>query len=90
MGLALGPNFSRPPHAAGFSPYQSYVSSPAPNSTTREFVEDALPAALAGGFPAHLGRDHRNDADDLRLRCEPVRIEVVGRPGKVFVACGRG
>src|SRR5262249_39184095 len=28
---------------------------------------------------------HRNDMDDLRLRCKPVGIEVVGRPEKVFV-----
>jgi hypothetical protein len=29
-----------------------------------------------------LGRDHRNDADDLRLRCKPIWIEAIGGPGR--------
>jgi hypothetical protein len=34
---------------------------------------------------AHLGCDHRDHADDLRLRCKPVGIELVGRRGKVLM-----
>jgi hypothetical protein len=44
-----------------------------------------LPVALAGSFSSDLGRNHRNDADDLRLRGKPVRIEAIGRPGNVVV-----
>jgi hypothetical protein len=31
-----------------------------------------------------LCRHHRDNADDLRLRCEAVGIEAVGRPGKIL------
>jgi hypothetical protein len=50
-----------------------------------ELSEDALPLALARSFTPDLSRDHRHDTNDLRLRGKPVRIEVVGRPGKIFV-----
>jgi hypothetical protein len=48
-------------------------------------AEDALPIALAGSFSPDLGRNHRNDADDLRLRGKPVWIEAIGRPREVVV-----
>jgi len=40
---------------------------------------------IAPRFDTNLGRDQSNDADDLRLRCKPVWIEAIGRPGKVVV-----
>ena len=43
--------------------------------------KSALPLARAPR--PDLGRDHRDDADDLRLRRKPVRIEAVGRPGQI-------
>ena len=50
-----------------------------------EFFEEAAPFALAARFLPDLGGDHRHDADNLRLRCQPVWIEAVGGPGKVVV-----
>ena len=42
-------------------------------------------AALAGSFIPDFSGHYRNHADDLRLCCKPVWIEVVGGPGKVVV-----
>ena len=50
-----------------------------------KLAEAALPVALAGSFSPDLGRDHRNDADDLRLRGKPVWIEAISRPRQVVV-----
>jgi hypothetical protein len=41
-----------------------------------------LPLAPAVCFVTNLGRHHCDDADDLCLRCKPMRVELVGRPGK--------
>ena len=41
-----------------------------------KLAEDAVPVALAGSVSPDLGRNHRNDADDLRLRGKPVWIDV--------------
>jgi hypothetical protein len=41
--------------------------------------------ALAGSFSPDLGRNHRYDADDLRLRGKPVWIGAIGRPRQVVV-----
>src|SRR6516162_9875648 len=41
--------------------------------------------ALMARLDPDLGGDNRHDADDLRLRCMPVGIEVVGRPRKILV-----
>jgi hypothetical protein len=50
-----------------------------------KLAEDALPVTLAACFVADFGRDYCHDTNDLGLRCKPVRIEVVGRPGQVVV-----
>ena len=47
--------------------------------------EDTIAIAFPARLDPNFGSDHRNDADDLRLRCEPVWIEGIGRPGKVVV-----
>ena len=31
-----------------------------------------------------LGRNHRDNTDDLSLRRKPVGIEIIGRPRKIF------
>jgi hypothetical protein len=51
----------------------------------RHLCEKAPAIALAARLDPDLGRDHRHHADDLRLRCKPVRIEAIGRPRKVVV-----
>jgi hypothetical protein len=48
-------------------------------------VEDTLPVALAACLVSDFGGDHRHDADNLRLRGKPVRIEIVGRPRQIVV-----
>jgi len=45
-------------------------------------------ALVARLFP-DLGGDHRHDADNLRLRCQPVWIEAVGRLGGVVMHASR-
>jgi hypothetical protein len=52
---------------------------------TREICEDAIPFAIAARLDPDLGRDHRNDADGLHLRCKPTWIEAIGQPRKVVV-----
>ena len=50
-----------------------------------EPLESMLPLVRAARLDPGLGRDHRDDAGSLRLRCQPVRIEAVGRPRKIIV-----
>ena len=76
---------TRRPRAARFFPCTSLYLVTGTELAPREFFEDARPVALAGSFTPDLSGDHRHRADDLRLACKPVRIEFVGRPGKVLV-----
>ena len=85
MAEAIGKFSRRPPRHPGFPRTCLGVTKAAAELARRKLFEDALSVALAGSFAPDFGRDHRYHADDLRLRCKPVWIEIVGRPGKVFV-----
>jgi hypothetical protein len=52
---------------------------------TGEFFEDALAIALAMRLDPGFRRNRHHDPEDLCLRCKPVWIEAVGRPGEVIV-----
>jgi hypothetical protein len=75
------PNFSRPsPRRAGF---------PRRGRLWRQRFQHCLPKtdhliAVGLSYPG-FRRDHRENADDLRLRRQPVGIEPIGRPGQVFM-----
>jgi hypothetical protein len=69
-----------PGAAPRVSPYQVLCPVGIPE-IPRHLGKNTLPFAPAGRFDTDLGRDHRNDADGLRLRCKPTWIEAVGRPG---------
>src|SRR6267378_2188716 len=77
-------NFSYLSLSDRFSPYQGLCLVAIPE-IPRHLGKNTLPFAPAGSFGTGLGRDHRNDADDLRLRCKSAWIEAIGRPGKIVV-----
>jgi hypothetical protein len=80
-----GGNFSRPSMRGPVFPVPVLRLVTGTEFETRHLCENALAIALAARLDPDLGCDHRNDADDLRLRCKPVWIEAIGRPGKVVV-----
>jgi hypothetical protein len=58
----------------------------AARSSSPSISSPRMRSRLRSRFCSDLGSHHRNDADDLRLRGKPVRIEAIGRPGKVVHA----
>jgi hypothetical protein len=40
----------------------------------QQLLHRPLPLTLSPRFVPHLGSHHRDNTDDLRLRCKPVRI----------------
>jgi len=69
------------PHP-GFSRYRAYASPP----NSRRIISERTRCRSRSrrSFTPDLGPDHCNDADDLRLRCQPIGIEIISRPGKMF------
>jgi hypothetical protein len=75
-----GPNFSRAATIRRVFPRTVLCLVSGTEFAQREFFDKALSLALAGSFAPDFGGDHRYHTDDLRLGCETVWIEVVGRP----------
>jgi hypothetical protein len=86
--------FSPPPSLSGSSPYRGLClgRGAVPQlgaELERQLFEDTVAYGLAARLDPNLGRDHRNDADDLRLRCKPIWIEAIGGPGKHSIGSSR-
>jgi hypothetical protein len=78
--------FAPPPIRPCFRPYRRLRLLPNPK-LRRELLyqprDSALAFVLSLRLIPDLGHNHRNDSDDLRLRCKPVGVEIIGGPGEI-------